>query len=130
MNYIVSSEYPALSAAVIQCQEEYNRTARSIQVDHAFIDRHLFFVAGIHIDQSPKTGQIVPFPNIEFVPYAAVLKKRDGRALLFDQKEVLELLQTQATINADAISINDALKSIEKDDILKIDDLVLFKQGE
>lgn len=126
MNYIVASKFPALTAAVIQCQEEYSRTCRSIQIDPAFYNRDVFFVSGIHIDQSPKPGQIVPFPNIEFVPYAALLKKRDGRTLMFDQQEVLDLLNSQSTTNEDAISINDALKSVEKDDILKIDDMTIF----
>ncbi len=126
MNYIVSSKFPSLTAAVIQCQEEYGRTVRSIQVDPFFFNRDVFFVAGIHIDQSPKKGQIVPFPNIEFVPYAALLKKRDGRTLMFDQQEVLDLMKSQSTINENAISLNDALKSIEKDDILQIDDIELF----
>ena len=126
MNYIVASKYPALTAAVIQCQEEYSRTVRSIQVDPAFCGRDVFYVAGVNIDQSPKPEQIVPFPNIEFVPYAALFKKNNGQTFMFDQSEVLELLKSQPTINGDAISINDALKSIEKDDILKIEDISLF----
>lgn len=126
MNYIVASKFPSLTAAVIQCQEEYSRTARSIQIDSAFAGRDVFYVAGVNIDQSPKPGQIVPFPNIEFVPYAALLKKRDGRTIMFDQSEVLDLLKSQSTQNDDAISINDALKSVEKDDILQIDAIDLF----
>lgn len=45
---------------------------------------------------------------------------------MFDQSEVLDLLKSQSTQNDDAISINDALKSVEKDDILQIDEIELF----
>jgi hypothetical protein len=75
--HIVTSPFPALAAAQANTQIEFDRTYRTIINEPEYQNRNLLFIAGLHIDISPREGQF--FPLTKFVPWAAYIQTPDKR---------------------------------------------------
>ncbi|MES9903167.1 MAG: hypothetical protein ABW168_10900, partial [Sedimenticola sp.] len=66
MPHIITSPSPALAAAQVNTQVEFDRAYRSIAKEESYQGKNLAFISGLHIDISPSPGQI--FPLTKFVP--------------------------------------------------------------
>lgn len=64
-----------------------------------------------NIDISPRQGQV--FPLTKFVPWAAYVQTRDGKAVLLEQAELLEALLAQPTENPDRIEMSNSIREME-----------------
>ncbi len=58
MPQIITSPSPALAAAQVNTQVEFDRAYRSIAKEESYHGKNLAFIAGLHIDISPNRGQI------------------------------------------------------------------------
>ncbi len=111
MPWILSSQQPALAAAKVNTQMEFDRTYRSILRAPDYQGKNLFFISGIHIDISPQKGQV--FPLTKFVPWAAYHQTAEGETMLYEQKELHDMLRAQSTENANQIDMEEAIKAME-----------------
>ena len=100
MPYIVTARWPALVAAQINTQVEFDRTFRTIVKSDEYRGHHLLFIAGLNIDVSPKEGQL--FPLTKFVPWAAYIQAPDGTGHTLEQAELVDLLREQSVDNPPA----------------------------
>ncbi len=112
MPHIITSPSPALAAAQVNTQVEFDRAYRSIVKEESYQGKNLAFIAGIHIDISPKTGQI--FPLTKFVPWAAYIQTHDGRQFVLEQSELMAALREQSTENRDQIDLEEAIAVMEQ----------------
>ncbi len=112
MPQIVTTSFPALLAAQINSQVEFDRAFRAITQDPAYQGKRLFFISGINIDVSPEMGQI--FPLTKFVPWAAYFQESDGSHMTYEQEELWELLSQQSTDNQDQIDLGEAVQQAEE----------------
>ena len=108
---IVTSIFPGLAAAQVNTQVEFDRAYRTILSEDSYKGRNLAFIAGINIDISPQQGQL--FPLTKFVPWAAYVQTRGGKAFLLEQEELLESLLSQSTDNPDRIEMSKAIGVME-----------------
>ena len=76
MPKILCGRHPALTAAQVNTQVEFDRTFRSIVKESAYRGKRGTFVAGINIDVSPREEQI--FPLTKYVPWAAYIQDESG----------------------------------------------------
>ncbi|MDH5634009.1 MAG: hypothetical protein OEZ10_13615 [Gammaproteobacteria bacterium] len=111
MPRIVTSRSPLLAAAQINSQIEFDRTFRTIAKNHDYAGKFLVFISGIHIDISPKPGQL--FPLTKYVPWAAYVQKPDGSHHILEQAELLAELRKQSTDNPDQIQLDQAIHVME-----------------
>jgi len=58
-----------LTAAQVNAQVGFDRTFRTIVKEKAYLGKKVVFISGIHIDVSPREGQL--FPLTKYVPWAA-----------------------------------------------------------
>ncbi|HEY5790488.1 MAG TPA: hypothetical protein VIX81_07675 [Gammaproteobacteria bacterium] len=107
MPHIVTAPAPLLMAAQLNTQVEFDRTFRSIVREHAYSNKRLLFVSGLHIDISPQPGQL--FPLTKFVPWAAYLQQPDGGHRIIEQEELVELLRAESTENPDQVDLEAAI---------------------
>ena len=119
MPRIITSTFPALAAAQANTQIEFDRAYRTIVSEDSYKGKNLAFIAGINIDISPQQGQV--FPLTKFVPWAAYVQTRDGRAFLLEQKELLEALRSQRVENPDRIELSRAIRVMEDTPEVKIE---------
>ncbi|MEN8206752.1 MAG: hypothetical protein ABFS24_12175 [Pseudomonadota bacterium] len=108
MPQIVSAKWPALTAAQINTQIEFDRTFRTIVKEQGYRGKKVLFIAGLHIDISPDSGQ--PFPLTKFVPWAAYVQDRDGYYYTLEQQELVQLLQQQSSDNPDQMNLDNAIQ--------------------
>ncbi len=119
MPRIVTSRYPLLAAAQINSQIEFDRTFRTIAKNHNYAGKLLVFISGIHIDISPKAGQL--FPLTKFVPWwAAYIQKPDGTHFFLEQPELIEVLNRQSADNPDQVELDEAIHVMEDADEIRI----------
>lgn len=111
MPYIVTSEFPALVAAQANTQIEFDRTYRSILNEPEYQHKTLIFIAGLHIDISPREGQF--FPLTKFVPWAAYVQTPDKNHFILEQDELMEALLKQSKENPDEIELDEAIGAME-----------------
>ena len=71
MPWIVTSPWPALTAAQINTQVEFDRTLRTVAHARSFRGKCLFYISGLNIDVSPQPGEI--FPDDQVRPVGCVL---------------------------------------------------------
>jgi hypothetical protein len=116
---IVTSNFPALAAAQVNTQVEFDRAYRTILSEDSYKGRNLAFIAGINIDISPQQGQL--FPITKFVPWAAYVQTRDGKAFLLEQEELLEALLSQSTDNPDSLEMSKAIGVMENTPEVRIE---------
>ncbi|MBT7307212.1 MAG: hypothetical protein HN842_03295 [Gammaproteobacteria bacterium] len=112
MPQIVTAHSPALVAAQINSQVEFDRTFRTITREPAYRGKRLLFISGIHIDISPALGQI--FPLTEFVPWAAYYQDSDGSSVTYEQEALWRLLMEQSIENPDQIDLDQAIEQMEE----------------
>jgi len=128
MPHIVTSTFPALAAAKANTQIEFDRTYRTIIKEQGYIGKNLAFIAGINIDISPLEGQL--FPLTKFVPWAAYIQTRQGRKVILEQDELVDVLRSQSSANDFQIDIEDEIKAMTEtpSKVLLVDDEREFVQ--
>jgi len=107
---LVTSANPALDAARLHTQIEFDRTYRSIRREPAYVGRNLLFVAGLNVDVSPR--QELLFPLTKFVPWAAYVQLRGGGHFLLEQEALYAALMAQPAENPDRISFDEAIATM------------------
>lgn len=113
MPNILGSANPSLAAAQVNAQVEFDRTFRTIVKEKAYRGKKVVFVSGIHIDISPKEGQL--FPLTKFVPWAAYIQNENGDGYTMEQDELYDALKKQSTDNLHKIDLTEAIHRMEKE---------------
>jgi len=103
MPWIVTSDSPILVAAQVNTQAEFDRTFRTIAKEKEYLGKRLLFISCLHIDISPREGQI--FPLTKCIPWAAFLQSEDGSSRTLEQTEIIDLLMQQSSENPDQIDL-------------------------
>lgn len=110
MPQIVTSTAPALTAAEINTQVEFDRTFRTIVKERAYKGKKVLFIAGLNIDISPEPG--MQFPLTKYVPWAAYVQDRDGYYFTLEQQELVQTLEQQSADNPDQIDLENAIEKM------------------
>ncbi|MCK4708065.1 MAG: hypothetical protein KAU21_05560 [Gammaproteobacteria bacterium] len=110
---ILASTYPPLAAAQVNAQMEFDRTFRTIVKEKSYRGKKVVFVSGIHIDISPKEGQL--FPLTKFVPWAAYIQNEKGEGYTLEQHELFEALTQQSAENPYKIDLTQAIHAMESE---------------
>lgn len=111
MPWILTSKHVALTAAKVNTQVEFDRTYRSILREPSYHNKNLLFIAGIHIDISPKPNQV--FPLTKFIPWAAYHQSSNGAHRIIEQAELNQMLHAQSAENPTKINLEDAIRMME-----------------
>ena len=112
MPWIVTHHAPALAAAQITTQVEFDRTCRTIIIEEGYKNRNLIFISGINIDISPRIDQV--FPLTKFIPWAAYVQKSDGNHFILEQQELYDTLMSFDSENKQEIDLEEAIKIMEE----------------
>jgi len=118
MPYIVTAHWPALVAAQINTQVEFDRAFRTIVKSDEYRGHHLVFIAGLNIDVSPKEGQL--FPLTKFVPWAAYIQEPDGNGYTLEQAELVERLRSQSSDNPRQIDLEGAIQAMRQEQEVRL----------
>ncbi len=113
MPEIICSSSPALTAAQISAQVEFDRTFRTIVKEKAYRGKKVLFISGLHIDISPREGQL--FPLTKFVPWAAYIQNEQGEGYTLEQQELYTALKQQSTENPYKIDLTEAIHLMENE---------------
>jgi hypothetical protein len=97
MPWILTSKHVALTAAKVNTQVVLDRTYRTILREPSYRNKNLLFIAGIHIDISPKSNQV--FPLTKFIPWAAYHQSSNGAHRIIEQAELNQMLRIQSAEN-------------------------------
>lgn len=121
MPYIVTAKSPALLAAQVNSQVEFDRVFRGIGCHSEYRGKRVLFISGINIDVSPRGEQI--FPLTKFVPWAAYIQEPDGSHRTLEQEEIHAALSRQSTENPHQIELDAAIQVMGEAEevILKVD---------
>ncbi len=111
MPFIVTSRWPALTAAQANSQVEFDRAFRTIVQEPAYQGKKVLFISGLNVDISPKEGQV--FPLTKFIPWAACLQSADGGYQTWEQDDLFTRLKAQSTDNPDQIDLESAIHIME-----------------
>ncbi|OOZ35841.1 hypothetical protein [Solemya velesiana gill symbiont] len=112
MPYVVTSEWPALTAAQANTQVEFDRAFRTIVKEPSYRNKKILFVSGLNVDISPQEGQV--FPLTKFIPWAAYVQDESGNHETWEQAELYKQLQAQSTENPDQVDLETAIEIMEK----------------
>ncbi len=118
MPTILTSRFPALEAAKVNVQMEFDRSFRTIVREEAYAGKKVVFVSGINIDVSPQPGQI--FPLTKFVPWAAYIQHESGEGYTLEQDELFRVLQQQSQENSYKIDLTEAINSMKQEAEIRI----------
>jgi len=118
MPYVVTARWPALVAAQINTQVEFDRAFRTIVKSDDYRGHHLLFIAGLNIDVSPKEGQL--FPLTKFVPWAAYVQSPDGNGYTLEQAELVQRLGEQSLENPRQIDLETAIQAMRDEHEVKL----------
>lgn len=118
MPYIVTSKWPALSAAQANTQVEFDRTYRSIAQDPAYKGKNVLFISGLNIDISPQKGQL--FPLTKFIPWAAYFQDEMGHQQTWEQDELFAKLGEQSTENPNQVNLESAIDIMQKEEEIQL----------
>ncbi len=118
MPWIVTNEHVALTAAKVNTQVEFDRTYRTILREEAYHNKNLLFIAGLHIDISPKLNQL--FPLTKFISWAAYHLTSEGDSKIYEQAELYQLLSGQSSQNPTKIDLEEAIKIMEDEQAVLI----------
>ncbi len=118
MPTILSSKYPALSAAQVNAQVEFDRTFRTIVKEGAYRGKRVVFISGIHIDISPREGQI--FPLTKYVPWAAYVQDESGSGYTLEQQELHRILADQNMSNPHKIDLTEEIGRMKREAEIQI----------
>jgi hypothetical protein len=119
MPQIITSRSPILMAAQINTQIEFDRTFRTIVKEHGYQGKKVLFIAGLNIDISPQAKQL--FPLTKFVPWAASIQDRDGSYSTLEQRELVQVLEQQSTVNQNQIDLEAAIKTMAEAEEIKVE---------
>jgi hypothetical protein len=111
MPYIVSDKWPALKAAQVNTQVEFDRAFRSVVQEPEYQGRRLLFISGLNVDISPEKGQL--FPLTKFIPWAAYYQTADGKQETWEQAELYEKIISHSMKNLDQVDLETAIKKME-----------------
>jgi len=111
MPLIVASKWPALTAAQVNTQVEFDRAYRGILREPAYQGKNLLFISGLHVDISPESGQL--FPLTKFVPWAACYLSRDGSHETWEQQELYQRIKSQSVDNPDQVDLEQAIQTMK-----------------
>ncbi len=111
MPYIVTSKWPALTAAQANTQIEFDRAFRSISQDPSYKGKKVLFISGLNVDISPQKEQL--FPLTKFIPWAAYVQDEYGEQQTWEQAELFEKLIKQSTENPDQINLEAAIEIMQ-----------------
>ena len=112
MSYVVTSEWPALMAAQVNTQVEFDRAFRTIVQEPAYNGKKILFISGLNVDISPQEGQL--FPLTKFIPWAAYFRDEKGNQETWEQAELYEKLFEQSTENSDQYELDKIIQVMEK----------------
>lgn len=115
---IISSRFPALAAAKVNAQMEFDRTYRTILKEKAYRNKKVIFISGIHIDVSPQPGQL--FPLTKFVPWAAYIQHENGQGYTLEQQEIYYALMDQSAENPHKVDLTEAIHQMEKEPEIRL----------
>jgi hypothetical protein len=118
MAWIVSSQFPLLTAAQANTQVEFDRTYRTLVNGNAYLGKRLIFISGLNIDISPHQNQV--FPLTTFVPWAAFVQDQHGHCSLLEQQDIMEELRNQPEHNPDAVDLETAIKKMVATEEIRI----------
>ncbi len=118
MPKIVTATFPALAAARVNIQIEFDRAYRTLLREPDYQGKNLAFIAGINIDISPQEGQL--FPLTKFVPWAAYIQTQGGKHVTLEQEELMEALLAQSSTNSDRIELSNAIHIMEETPEIRI----------
>lgn len=118
MPYVVTSRWPALTAAQANTQVEFDRAFRTIVQEPAYRGKKVLFVSGLNVDISPQQGQL--FPLTKFIPWAAYFQDEKGHQQTWEQAELFERLQEQTTENPDQVDLETAIEIMGKATEIKL----------
>ena len=113
MPAILTSKSPALTAAQVNTQVEFDRTFRTIAKGKTYRGKKVVFISGIHVDISPREGLL--FPLTKFVPWAAYIKNESGEDYTLEQHELYAALNEQSTDNPHKIDLTAAIHQMENE---------------
>jgi len=108
---IVTSPSPALAAAMVNTQVEFDRTYRTLVKEHAYQGKRLVFISGLNVDVSPTTGRV--YPLTKFIPWAGYFQEPDGSGYVLEQPQLMERLMAQSVENPDQIDLESAIHEME-----------------
>lgn len=118
MPSIVTSDWPALKAAQVNTQVEFDRAFRSVVQEPEYQGKRLLFISGLNVDISPEAGQL--FPLTKFIPWAAYSQTPEGKHETWEQAELYDRLKTQSTTNADQVDLEAAIQQMEREEEIKL----------
>lgn len=116
--HIVTARWPALVAAQINAQVEFDRVFRTVVKSDEYRGHRLMFIAGLNIDVSPREGQL--FPLTKFVPWAAYLQTPEGESQILEQAELVERLLAQPVENPQQIDLEAAIRAMRDEQEVKL----------
>jgi hypothetical protein len=111
MPFVVTSKWPALTAAQANTQVEFDRAFRTLVQESAYQGKKLLFISGLNVDISPKEGQL--FPLTKFIPWAAYFQDIDGSHQTWEQSELNDRLRQQPTDNPNRVDLETAIAAME-----------------
>ena len=118
MPAIITSPAPAMLAAQINTQVEFDRAFRTLVKAKGYRGKNLLFIAGLNIDISPREDQL--FPLTKFVPWACYVQKADGQSWILEQAELMAELKKQSVENPDQIDLENAIREMQDAQEVKI----------
>lgn len=116
---ILTSPHPALAAAQINTQVEFDRTYRTLVKEDAYHGKKLVFISGINVDISPDA--VMQFPLTKFVPWAAYIRDEQGKETVLEQEELYNVLKQQSAENPYKIDLTDAIHKMEAEAEMKLE---------
>lgn len=118
MPYIVTDEWPALKAAQVNTQVEFDHAFRSVVQEPEYQGKRLLFISGLNVDISPQKGQL--FPLTKFIPWAAYYQTTDGKQETWEQSELFDRLKAQSIENPNQVDLETAIKQMEMAQEIKL----------
>jgi len=118
MPYIVTDKWPALKAAQVNTQVEFDHAYRSVVQEPEYQGKRLLFISGLNVDISPNEGQL--FPLTKFIPWAAYYQTEEGKQETWEQEELYEKLKAQPLDNPDQVDLEDAIKVMALEQEIKL----------
>ncbi len=112
MPWILTDGEPALAAAQVNTQVEFDRTYRTLSTEKGYQNRNLLFIAGLNIDISPREEQV--FPLTKFIPWAAYVQTTSGKQCILEQQEIYAALMACESENPNQIDLEEAITVMEK----------------
>jgi hypothetical protein len=118
MPFIITSKWPALTAAQVNTQVEFDHSYRSILKESNYYGKNLLFISGINIDISPEAGQL--FPLTKFIPWAAFYQNKEGEHETWEQQELYDRIINQPLENSDQVDLEKAIAIMQNEQEIKL----------